>query len=121
MRYHYRTFIKSLSYAFNGLITAWKYENNMRTHCVLTILAVLLGVTVHLSQLEWLILSLTVTLVLFAELMNTALEANVDLVTKERKPEAKIAKDVAAGAVLVTALNALVVGWLLFGTRLLHF
>lgn len=115
MRAHYRTFIKSFGYALTGIHTAWKYEFNMRVHCLLTIIAISAGLLFKLSLLEWLILSLTITLVLFAELMNTAIEANVDLVTKKHRPEAKLAKDVAAGAVLVTSLNALVVAWILFG------
>lgn len=118
MRRHYRTFIKSLGYALTGLRTAWTYEVNMRIHCVCTVLAILCGIFFRLSEPEWLILSLTVTLVLFAELINTALEANVDLVTKEHRPEAKLAKDVAAGAVLITSLNALVVGWIIFGLKI---
>lgn len=121
MRQHYRTFINSLRYALTGIATAFVFETNMRYHCVATVLVIACGLAAQLTRLEWLILSLTITLVLFAELINTALEANVDLVTKERKPEAKLAKDVAAGAVLITSLNALVVGWLLFGTRFIHF
>lgn len=119
MRTHYRTFVKSLGYAIAGIHTAWKYEPNMRIHCLATIFAIGAGLYVQLSPLEWLSLSLTITLVIFAELMNTALEANVDLVTKEHRPEAKLAKDVAAGAVLVTSLNALIVAWILFGLRFL--
>ena len=118
MRIHYRTFLKSIGFALTGLHTAWKYEFNMRIHCILTLIAIAAGICAKLSVLEWLILSLTITLVLFAELINTALEANVDLVTKEHRPEAKLAKDVAAGAVLITSLNALIVAWLLFGLRI---
>lgn len=115
MRHHYSNVIKSFSYALCGIRTALHYEANMRIHTVSAILAIGYGVWVKLSGFEWIALSLTISLVLFAELINTALEANVDLVTKEHRPEAKLAKDVAAGAVLITSLNALVVGCLLFG------
>jgi diacylglycerol kinase len=118
MRTRYRTFIKSLGHALTGIRTAWTYEFNMRIHCILALVAFLTGLYLKLSRTEWLVLCLTITLVIFAELMNTALEANVDLVTKEHRPEAKLAKDVAAGAVLVTSLNALVVAWIIFGLRL---
>lgn len=118
MRTRYRTFIKSLGHALTGIHTAWTYEFNMRIHCILAAVAFLTGLYLKLSRSEWLVLCLTITLVIFAELMNTALEANVDLVTKEHRPEAKLAKDVAAGAVLVTSLNALIVAWIIFGLRL---
>ncbi len=118
MRTHYRTFVKSLGHALTGIRSAWAYEVNMRIHCLVAMVAIGAGLYVKLAHLEWLMLALTITLVLFAELMNTALEANVDLVTKEHKPEAKLAKDVAAGAVLVTSINALIVAWVLFGLRL---
>ena len=120
MRRHYRTLVKSLAYALHGIAAALRYENNMRIHSLCAIITIGLGLWLKPTTLEWVALSLTISLVLFAELMNTALEANVDLVTKEHRPEAKLAKDVAAGAVLITSLNALVVGWLIFGQRLLH-
>jgi diacylglycerol kinase len=119
MRHHYGNVLKSFSYALCGIRTALHYEANMRIHTVCAILAVSYGLWIKLSATEWIALSLTISLVLFAELINTALEANVDLVTKEHRPEAKLAKDVAAGAVLITSVNALVVGWLLFGNHFL--
>lgn len=119
MRKHCQRFILSLCYACNGIKIALQYEIHMRIHLFFAVLAVALGWILKINEIEWIYLLLTVTLVLFAELMNTALEANVDLATKKKKYEAKVAKDVAAGAVLITSLNALICGWLLFGPKLL--
>ncbi len=116
---HYRKFLTSLAYAVNGIRLAIRYEVNMRIHLFFAVLAVSLALFFRISEQEWLHLLLTIALVLFAELMNTALEANVDLATKKHRAEAKIAKDAAAGAVLITSLNALATGWILFGSRIL--
>jgi diacylglycerol kinase len=67
-----------------------------------------------ISKIEWLILCITITLVLFGEFINTAIETTVDLYTEEKNEKAKIAKDVAAGAVVLTSLNAIIVGIIIF-------
>jgi len=121
MRKHYRPFFKSLGYALKGIQSAIKYEVHMRIHLLVAATSIGFGFYINLSKMEWLILCLTINLVLFSELFNTALEANVDLVTKEKKPEAMLAKDVAAGAVLIASINAIVVGWFLFGTKVFSF
>ncbi len=121
MQKHYRRFITSLKYALNGIAQAVKYEVHMRYHLVMAVLALLAGFYLRINEAEWLYLLITITMVIFAELMNTALEANVDLVTKEKKPEARLAKDVAAGAVLVTSINAVLTGLIIFGGKLLPF
>lgn len=117
MKFRRRRIIISFIYAIRGIHQAVKYEANMRIHLLAAVLAVLFGTLLHILPYEWLMLLMTITLVIFAELMNTALEANVDLVTKQRRPEARIAKDVAAGAVLVTSINALIIGIIIFGPR----
>jgi len=111
---HYRSLVKSVSHAVNGIAQALFYEKNMRTHFVCAITAVLLGMIFGFQSFDWIILTFTISLVFFAELMNTALEAHVDLATKEKMAEAKLAKDVAAGAVLVTSINAVIVGYFLY-------
>ncbi|MDR1996821.1 MAG: diacylglycerol kinase family protein [Candidatus Margulisbacteria bacterium] len=118
MRFHNRRFIRSLGCALNGLRQAVRYEANMRIHLVCAGLAVGAGWILQILPYEWLMLSLTITLVLLAELLNTALEANVDLVTKQKKPEARTAKDVAAGAVLITSLNAVIIGLVIFAPKI---
>lgn len=114
MKFHNRRLIKSFIYALRGIYQAVKYEANMRIHLLGAVLAIICGIVLRILPYEWLMLFMTITLVIFAELMNTALEANVDLVTKQRKPEARIAKDVAAGAVLITSINAVLVGIIIF-------
>ncbi len=114
MKYHHRRFGRSLSYAFRGIYDAVKYEFHMRVHLSLAATAVVLGFVLRISHGEWMYLTLTITLVLFAELMNTSIESYVDLVTREIEEEAKTAKDVAAGAVLVTSIHAIVAGLIIF-------
>ena len=99
--------------AWNGIVHAWRTQRNLRIQVVLGILALIVFSVLHVSLLALALLILTIALVLAFELMNTALEALVDLVSPQRQPLAKAAKDAAAGAVLVTALGALVVGVLL--------
>ena len=93
-------------------------QRNARIHVTLAILALFLGVALGLSTLEFALLFLTIAFVYVAEMLNTALEAVADLATSEPHSLAKIAKDVAAGAVLVAAGFAVIVGLLLFGPRL---
>jgi diacylglycerol kinase len=121
MKLHQRSFRKSLSYAFNGWALAVRFEANMRIHLTCAFVAVTMGFLFQLTRIEWLFLLLAIALVLFAELMNTAVEANVDLVTKEKKHEAMVAKDVAAGAVLLASCYALITGIILFGGKILGY
>jgi diacylglycerol kinase len=118
MHKHYRRFLLSLSYAINGIRIALRYEPHMRVHVIAGFLASLLAFLLKINEVEWIYLLMTITLVLFAELMNTALEANVDLATKIKRPEAKIAKDAAAGAVLITSINALICGIIIFAPKI---
>ena len=113
-----KRFINSVNHAFEGIVHAFKAEGNMRIHVVVAILAILAGVLTYSTRYEMIALSISISFVFFAELMNTAVEAVVDLITEKYNEFAKIAKNVAAGAVLVTALNALVVGYLVFYRKL---
>jgi diacylglycerol kinase (ATP) len=109
-----RTLLESFNYALAGFFYAISTQRNMRIHCLMAVLALILGYVMGLSAVELAILTLTVGMVIMAEMINTALEVVVDLVTQEYHPLAKTAKNVAAGSVLVTALVATVVGFLLF-------
>jgi diacylglycerol kinase (ATP) len=109
-----RTLLESFNYALAGFFYAVSTQRNMRIHCLMAVLAFLLGYVMHLTSAELAVLVLTVGLVLMAEMVNTAIEVVVDLVTQEYHPLAKTAKNVAAGSVLVTALVAIVIGFLLF-------
>lgn len=104
----------SFTWAFEGLVFALRTQRNMWIHVSAGLAALLGGLLVGLSRTELVLLMLTISLVLIAEMVNTALEAAIDAVVQDFRPLVKIAKDVAAGAVLVAAGNALVVGFLLF-------
>ena len=90
----------------------------MKLHIIAMVGALSLGWWLEISRDEWMLLFLTIALVLIAEMFNTAIEAVVDLVSPAYHPLAKIAKDVAAGAVVLAALTALAIGYLLFFSRL---
>ncbi len=119
MEQHKRPFCKSLSYAVRGILFAIHSEANMKRHLIIAAAVILLGLFLQLTLMEWIIIAFCISLVLFAELMNTALEAYTDLVTREHRYEAMLAKDTAAGAVLITSLGALIIGLLIFIPRLL--
>lgn len=109
---------KSLGYAFDGLRYTVRTQRNFRIHLIIACLVVGLGIFLGLSLRDWAILALTIGAVLTGELINTIVEAVVDLVSPEYHNLAKIAKDVAAGTVLVLALTAISVGLLILGPPL---
>jgi diacylglycerol kinase (ATP) len=106
--------LKSFRYALEGLRYTVATQRNMRIHFLAALGVLFLSLYLPLSKAEVLVLFVTIVLVLFAELLNTAVEAVVDMVTEEFHPLAKIAKDVAAGAVLLTAGLAVIVGISIF-------
>ena len=105
-------FIQSLNCAIEGILWAVKTQRHMLIHLIAAILVMVVGLVLHLTLYEFALLCLAITLVLFAELVNTALEVVVDLVSPEFHPLAQRAKDVAAGAVLLASVAALVLGYL---------
>ena len=106
--------INSFKNAFDGLKYAFLYEQNLTVHILATIIVIIMGFLFKISIQEWLVLFLIIGLVIATELINTSIEATIDLITDEINPLAKIAKDTAASAVLVFGLTALVVGALIF-------
>lgn len=112
---------KSFGYAFQGIFNTIRSERNIKIHCCVAALVVIFGVWLGLSRTEWMICFVLFGLVLSLELVNTAVEAVVDLVTMERHPLAKKAKDAAAGAVLISAIFAAVIGLMIFVPKLLAF
>jgi diacylglycerol kinase (ATP) len=109
---------RSFNHAYRGLIYAVRTQRNMRFHVVASAVVLVLSLLVGVSKLELAILGLVIMAVFVAEMFNTALEFAVDLVTSEYHPLAKLAKDVSAGAVLVTSVAALTVGYLLLSDNL---
>ena len=118
-REHDRRLVESFNYAIEGLMSALQNEKHMKFHTLSAILIVILAILTNASKVEILLVSISVAFVIITELINTAVEALVDLISPERHPLAKLAKDVAAGAVLVAAINAVCVGYLLFYDKLL--
>jgi len=108
----------SFKNAFRGLIHAFTTQPNFVIHFALSILAIILGFILQISYLEMIIIVTMIVLGLGAELMNTALEEVTNLVTKEWREEARIAKDVSAGMVLLIASGTLFVAALIFIPRI---
>lgn len=110
----FRPLPKSFGYAWEGILIAIRREPNFRIHLILGFITIFMGVALGLNQQEWLLLVFVISFVLILELINTALEAIVNLVSPKIKPQAKIAKDVSAAAVLIAAFVSLLVGVILF-------
>lgn len=113
------TLVSSFRYAFAGIGYCMRSQRNFRIHCVSGAAAAVLAVILGISPTEWAVLALIITMVLAAEMINTVVEAVVDLASPGFHPLAKIAKDAAAGAVLINAIGAVVVGIWLFLPHLL--
>ncbi len=111
-------FIASFRHAFRGLWYALRTERNARVHVSLAIFAILLGIILHISAVEFAMVFVAITVVFIAEMFNTVFELCVDLASPDYHPMAKIAKDVAAGAVLLSAMLAVVIGLFVFGPHL---
>lgn len=112
-------FIASFGYAFSGLWYALRTQRNARVHVVLAAMATLLGLVLHISPLEFALIFIAISSVFIAEMFNTVFELCVDLASPDYHPLAKIAKDVAAGAVLLSAILAVIIALLVFGPHLL--
>ena len=109
-----RSLLDSFNYAFDGVVYAFKTQRNMRFHFLATGIVLLLSLIFKLEKWEILILFLAIAFVIIAEMINTAIEATVDLFTQEYHPKAAIAKNVAAGAVLVAAVASILIGYIIF-------
>ena len=105
---------KSFGYALEGFSHAFKFNRNFRIASLIGAIVIGLGLYLQITNFEMIILVVTVLVVLLSEMMNTSIEEVVNLVTNEHRKEAKIAKDVAAGMVLVAVLGSVIVGFLIF-------
>ncbi len=110
--------LKSFGYALHGVAYILRTQRNARIELAVALAAVVLGLWLGLTSLEWAVLAITIALVLVLEWVNTSLELAVSLASPERHPSAKAAKDVAAACVLLGAITSVVVGLLLFAPRL---
>jgi diacylglycerol kinase len=109
---------RSFLFALEGLGYVLRTQPNARIHALITLLVIALGLWLRLEPVDWAILVLAIMVVWVAEFVNTALEALVDLTSPEENSKAKIAKDVAAAAVLVASAGAVIVGLIIMGPPL---
>lgn len=109
-----KSLIKSFGYALEGLLHAIKYNRNLRIHFVAALIVIAASIFFHVTPFEKGILGVMILLVILSEMINTAIEEMVNLITSEHRKEAKIAKDVAAGMVLVASVGSVIIGFIIF-------
>ena len=110
--------LQSFNFAFEGIIHVLRTQRNMRIHFLIAAGVLIAALIVGVSRLELVVLLMAISFVLIAEMINSALEAGIDVATTSFDPLAKLAKDIAAGAVLIATINAVVVGYLVFVDRI---
>ena len=106
--------LDSFRYAVEGIVHVFRTQKHMRFHFFTVVLVLFIGLLLRLSRVEMAVLFIVVSGVLVAEMMNTAIESVVDMITQAYHPLAKLAKDIAAGAVLIASITAAIVGGILF-------
>lgn len=111
-------FIDSVNCAIEGILYTVRTQKHMRSHFLAALVVLVAALLLKISSLEFMLLSLAISFVLFAELLNTAIEVVVDMISPEFHPLAKVAKDVAAGAVLVAAFGTMIMGYLVLSKYL---
>ncbi len=112
--------LHSFNYAFEGVIHVLRTQRNMRIHFMIAAGVLIAAVITGVQRFELIALLLSIAFVLIAEMINTAVEAAIDVATTSFDPLAKLAKDIAAGAVLIATVNAVVVGYLVFSVRIVN-
>jgi|SRR5579885_1311005 len=112
--------IKSFHYAFQGIAYALNNDQNLRIHFIVACLVIIVSILLDVNPFEMGILGVMILLVIAAEMINTAIEKMVDLITKEHRMEAKIAKDVSSGMVLLIATGSVIIGVLIFAPHILR-
>ncbi|CAB1240607.1 Diacylglycerol kinase [Clostridiaceae bacterium BL-3] len=110
--------LDSFNYAIEGIIYSVRTQRNMKIHMIAAVLVLTMCFFYDLSKMEILAIVITISMVIMAELFNTAVEFAIDATTNYYHPLVKIAKNVAAGAVLISAINAVVVGYIIFWDKL---
>ncbi len=112
--------LTSFKYAIEGIISSFKSEKNMKIHVMMVLLVTLSGFLLKISKFEWFICIILFGLVISAELFNTAIETVVDMVCPNKNEKAKLAKDVSAGAVLIVAISAAIIGCIIFIPKIIN-
>jgi diacylglycerol kinase (ATP) len=114
------TLLDSFNYAFEGIIHVLRTQRNLRIHFLIAIVVIAAAAALGVGRLELMSLLLAIAFVLVAEMVNSAIEGAIDVSTTSFDPNAKLAKDVAAGAVLIASVTALAVGYLVFSHAAAH-
>ncbi len=120
-KFSLRRFFISFKYSFDGLKYAYLNEQSMLLHLISTIIIIVLGIFFKISLIEWIICITLLTCIMSIELLNTAIEATVDLVTKEKRELAKIAKDTSSASAGMISIFSLVVFLLIFVPKIIEF
>ena len=116
----YKKLINSFKYAIEGIISSFRTERNMKIHVLAMIIVIALGFFFKLDKVEWSLIIIAIVSVISAELFNTAIETVVDMISPEKNPKAKLVKDIAAGAVLVVAIGAATIGFIVFEPKVIN-
>ena len=113
--------LHSFKYAFEGVKHAIHNHQNMKIHLVASVIALILSLVLGISGVEFLLVIFAIMFVIFAEMVNTAIEEMTDLITTEHRQQAKVAKDIAAASVLIASLFAIIVAVVIFLPPILSF
>ncbi len=105
--------IDKVNLAIEGIIYSVRTQRHMRYHLVVALVALLVSLVVNISRSEFIMLAMAIILVLVTEMLNTAIEATIDMISEEYHPRAKVAKDIAAGVVLVASMGSLILAYLI--------
>lgn len=111
--------VNSFKYAFEGFISSFKTERNMKIHIIIMILVIIAGISLKINKYEWIICIICFAIVIGGELFNTAIETIVDIVMPYKNEKAKIAKDISASGVLILAIGSAIVGLIIFVPKIL--
>lgn len=111
--------VNSFKYAIQGIFESFRTEKNMKIHILIMLLVIIIGVILKISSLEWIICVFCFAIVIGAEMFNTAIEKTVDIAMPQKNPQAKIAKDISAGAVLIFAIGSVIIGLIVFVPKII--
>lgn len=111
--------VNSFKYAFEGFISSFKTERNMKIHIIIMILVIIAGNLLKINKFEWIVCIICFAIVIGGELFNTAIENVVDMVMPYKNEKAKIAKDISASAVLILAIGSAIIGLIIFMPKII--
>ena len=114
-----KNFIEALKNTINGIKYSIKTQNNLRIELVIAVIVITASIILKLSKIEFAIVIMIIFLVLFAELINTAIEETINLITEDYNEKAKIVKDISAGAVTIVSISSIIIGIIIFSDKII--